>query len=340
MKTLLKLSLITTLGLGQLAYAQHSTHPAGQKIQAIMGTQDAIDATPRCDVDLMGGDAGGSLAAINMVPCLLNLQAGVTGPTGAAGVTKTLTFDGYSFKAHIVVLDTPVTVDGKTYDYEAKIWTCDTNCNATTDFFPAIWMAFSANATKSVNKGVLVNNFDADTGNFIGASFIRWDTGSATTTRNIESVQGECRSDGSFDSRFMKYTREVSTGITKYAMREGDNTAEAYTLLIELNTKTNIGSVNENGSGADPFERKAATLVFDGANRSDYTYTATGTYTPSFLTLPTFNANSFTAVACTGGAISAGNTNGTITELGKGVGLLASPLAQPMNGMTLNPSNI
>ena len=342
MKNFIKLSIITTLSLNQFAFGAGNINTT-QQIASMLGTQDAIDATPSCNLDLMsGGDAGGNLGVINMVPCLLNLQAGIKGATGATGVTKTLTFGKKTFKAHIVVLDTPVTVDGTKYDYETKIWTCTGTCASATNYFPSIWMAFSANGAKTINEGVMANNFDADSGNFIGSSFMKWNSGDGEAKKIIKSVHGECRDDDSFDTHFMDYQRVVASGVAKLSTIAGNHaSANKYaSLVIDINN--NVGYLADDiaQSSVLSFTRTAATVAVDGENRSDFTYAQGGTYTAAFLDLPTFNLGSFASVTCTDGAVSAGKTNGGVTGITKGVGVLATPLTSAMNGMTLNPDNI
>jgi len=340
MKKTINTGLFASLFLTQAAFA--APIDATSAIRSNLGTQEAITATTSCDVDNMGGEGGGNLAVVNMVPCLINRQAGIHGAT--TGVTKSMAFDGNSFKARIVIEDAGVTIDGVSYDYEAKIWTCEGTCSAAADFYPAIWMAFSANGNKTTNKGVVVNNFGASDGSFVGSAFIKWDSGTGSAKRVIESVQGECRSDSSFDSRFMDYERTVTSGgLTKLSTITGNATVANNYASIVLDSNSNVGYAADdiNQTSTASFTRTAGTVVLnDASTASDYNYAVGGTYTGTFLGLPTFNGASYAGVVCTGSAVTGGATNGSIDGIGKGVGVLSTPMTNVMNGMTLHPTSI
>lgn len=337
MKLIYKLPLIGLVILNS-AFAQDVA--GTDALVQYFGTQDAMDATLKCDVDLMGGDAGGNLAAVNMIPCLINLQTNISGTTRPEGLTTKLSFGKTSFSAHIIIDKKNNTIDGIAYDYEMKMWICESNCKTASDFYPAIWQAFSADAKKVVNRGVLVNNFDAGAGNFIGANFIRWNTGTGVSTRKIESVQAECDSGSGVDTRFMSYIRDINSGLLQFSVVRGDESIQTGSTQISLDTKKNEGSISINASGGTQFMRKAATVVIDGVNRKDYEYPVGGSHSPSYLALPTYTTTAFPTVECAGGKVTKGIKNGTIEGLGRGEGVLKTPLSKEMNGMTLHPDKI
>src|SRR5690606_20905216 len=112
------------------------------------------------------------------------------------------------------------------------------------------------------------------------------------------------------------------------ALVEGDTTTDSKSTLISLDLKKNEGSVSDDDpSNAIGFKRVPSKVTIDGKDYDDYAYSAGGSHTPSFITLPNFNTNAFTGVACAGGFISSGSTNGTINGLGRGIGVLTTPLA-------------
>ena len=146
-----------------------------------IGTQQAMDATAVCDINLMTGSNGGNLGTPNQILCMVR-EMGLTGPTSAAGATRTINIGG-AFDVHYILSIPGPTIDGTSYGYELKIWTCGSGCTTVNGFLPAIYTVFNVDADKTINNGLLINNFSADSGTIKGSAFIKWDVGSATTTK-------------------------------------------------------------------------------------------------------------------------------------------------------------
>lgn len=333
-------SIKIVLSVSALMFAWNtsaSVTDAANDIISALGVRAAQEATQTCDVDNMiknyGPGDGGRLSAINVIPCVINkigLPAG--GITGSGGLTKSITLSGNTINVHFIVGPGPISVDGKTYDYEVKIWACSGTCDSVSAYYPLAYMAFSSNNAGTINKGVMALNSNAQSGSIAESQFVRWDTGSATATKTIDNIDAECGS----EIRTYAYTRvgdEAKSSVISVTASTAQGSAESW------NWSGNDGVYGSDTSvtpGAAPslvggFTRTASTY--------DFTYTAGGSSTatllnyPSFLSVATMQGSDYVGIDC--------NTIKTsgFPKVVTGVGILSTPITA-MGGMGTHPDNL
>jgi hypothetical protein len=309
---------------------------ATQRIASDLGTQQAITATQTCDLTLMTGQAGGNIGTPNQMLCLMN-NLGITGATASTGVTTTASVGNQTLTMHYIVNSPGPTVDGVTYSYEMKVWTCASNCTSVSVFFPSVYVAFNTSSDQSVNNGVLVNNFGAYSGTIEGSAFIKWDVGTATTNKFFRLNMVDCSSSPA-TALYTYYTRTGTTAtINELWSNDGSNiTRTAMTWDTTAGTgnwqmDNTVSAGGDTPSWSGGFSRVASA--------TDYTYSSastSGSYTiGAYPTqMPGSKILTNQTVTCSGITTSNGVT--TVTD---GTNVLSTPMTA-FGGMTLNPPNI
>lgn len=335
-KLIFATAIIASLSFSSQAFAQSMSGATG-RVAGELGTKDGLDATTTCTLACMTGSAGGNIGLVNQMMCLMKAQSLTV--TGTTGVTKVIDLgNNQTVTAHIVLNKPGPTIDGVDYTYELKVWTCGTGCTATTGFLPAVYTAFNTNAAFTVNNGVLINNFSADSGSIKGSSFVKWDTGGNTTVRTIKLAMVDC-SNSPTGANFLKYTR---TGDT-LTLNELNSSASGVVTRSALTWSQNSDQGNwmqdslVSAGGDSPAWGGGWTRTASG---TDYTYSAASTFAQySISAFPT--EISGTAIS---GSNYQGITRSAITQSGvplvtTGAGILTTPMTAN-GGMTTNPPNI
>lgn len=310
-------------------HAVADVNSATNRIINNLGTKQVIDATATCDIDTMVASNGGNLATPNLVLCL----AQNLGLTGTASGTPTVTIAGNPITFHYELATPGPTIDSTAYDAELKIWTCGSSCTTTTNFLPAIYTAFNANSSGSINNGVLTNHFNSDSGTIQGSSFIKWDTGSGTSTKSIILNMVDCNASPT-GAAYTVYNR---TGDESKMNELYYNGSTMMRTALAWNNVTNSGNWQEDnvsGAGGD------APAWGGGWSRStsgtDYTY-STGSV-DSAITINPYSTSMSGANLTSNQALSCSATAG-VSSVVDGSNILTTTMT-PMGGMTTNPSGL
>jgi len=309
---------------------------ATNRIASEIGTQEAINATVTCNLDAMVGANGGNIGTPNQMLCLAK-SMNIAGATAASGVTTSLTVGGQAFTVHYIVDAPGPTVDGVTYAYDMKIWTCGTGCTTASAFLPAIYVAFNASSDGATNNGVLINNFAADSGTLQGSAFIKWDVGSSTATKYFRLNMVDC-SNSPTTAIYAYYTRVGTLATLNELNSQGSGVNRT---ALAWDTSANTGNFQEDTVSSAGDDSPPWTGGFSRvASATDYTYSAagTGSYTigayPTQMSGATLSGSSNQAVDCTG--ITASNGVPSVTS---GANVLTTTMTA-MGGMALHPDSI
>jgi hypothetical protein len=337
MKTTIQLAVVSFVCLFSVM-AQGTLSDAAQRIVSEIGTQQSITATLTCNLDLMVGGSGGNIGTPNQMLCLAK-SMNIAGATPAAGVTSQVTVGGQTFTVHYIVTSPGATIDGVTYNYEMKIWTCGSGCTTASAFFPAIYVAFNASSDGVTNTGVLINNFGADSGTLKGSAFIKWDVGSATTTKYFRLNMVDCSS-APTTAIYAYYTRVGTVATMNELVSQAAATVTR--TAVAWDTSANTGNWQQDSvvsaGGDSPAWSGGFTRT---ATATDYTYSAASTsssYTigayPTEMSGTTLSGASNQGITCSG--ITASNG---VTSVTSGANVLTTTTTA-MGGMTLHPDSI
>jgi hypothetical protein len=339
-KITLLLLVAGLLSSSAYAYTEAGTVP---DIASLIGSQAAITATLTCNIPAMTGNAGGQLGTVNQLLCIMS-SLGLTGPTGAKGLTRVVSFGGNagSVTMHLVLNGPGPAVNGVGYAYEVKLWTCGTNCTSTAGFLPAVYAEYNV-AGPAINNGYLINNYSASSGTLKGTSFIQWDLGNATINKYFKISQVDCSSAPTFarNAVYLK-TGTLTSQTDIFSNSPGAVSRNALSWMTNAGLGNWFADNTVNAGGDSPAWLGSFSRVASG---SDYAYTDTGAAIPTpVIPLQTFQT------AVSGATISGATWQGidctTITAtagvpaINIGTGVFNPPLTQANNGMPLNPPNI
>ncbi len=332
-----KIYFATLISLFISTGSQATVSTATQRVASDLGTQEAIEASAICDLDKMIGSSGGNLGTPNTMLCLIK-KLGLTG-TGEA--TTVISIGGQSFTMHYILSSPGLTADGVTYDYSLKVWTCGTSCTTAANFLPAVFTAFSASSDGTINKGILINNYSADSGTLKGTSFIKWDVGSATTNREITLNMVDCSSSPTF-AGYTVYTRNGTTGMVTLNNMSSQSTGSVSRIALAMDMSTNVGNWQEDtvvSSGGDSpawsggFTRTATSTDWTYASATTDSSITINPYTTK-MTGALLSGATYQGVTCAG--ITA---TGGVTSVNDGTNVLTTPVTAN-GGMALHPDNI
>jgi hypothetical protein len=317
-----------------------------QRIASEIGTQQALTALATCNIAVMASGSSGNIGTPNQLLCVMK-TLNITGPTTAAGVTTQVTISSQTLTIHYIVDAPGATIDGTAYAYDMKVWTCGSGCTTVSAFLPAIYIAFNASSDGTISNGVLSNNFGADSGSIKGSAFIKWDMGSATTTKFFTINMVDCSSTP-YTAVYGYYTK-VGTVSSLYDLTaQGSGVTRT---AVMWDNSTGIGNWNGdsllNAGGDSPAWLGGFTRTASG---TDYTYSAQATSGSLTMgTYPTAMPGATLSGATNQGACAALNVgvsyaaitaaNG-VAAITNGTNVLTTPLSSPMGGMPLNPPNI
>ncbi len=317
--------------------AQATLSNAASRYSSDLGLQDAQDAAATtCDLTRMTGSAGGNLGTPNALLCLLRNYS--INKVGTA--TTQMDIGSSTIYVHYEMSAPGLTVDGVTYTHQMKIWTCGTSCTDVNNFLPAVFVTFTANKERTLNKGILVNNYGADSGTLKGTSFIKWDVGSSTENRQIVLNMVDCSSSPT-TANYAVYTKNKTTNVVTHnsIMSQGSGVTRN---AITMNLTSNVGNwesdTTSSAGGDSPAWGGGFTRVASG---TDWAYSAAST--DSSLTINPYTTvmtgtkiqdSSHQGVTC--GSLTA---NGGVTALNDGTDVLTTPISAN-GGMTLHPTSL
>lgn len=306
------LTLLSGVLLQPLAYGH-----GGDGLQSLLGifygTEIAKEGQKNCSIR---SDDGSILGYINNFFCIFEKKFGITGPTGEAGITNTLTLSsGSKVQVHVQVTGSSgggaVLANGTTYDFEGKIWAClissTATCASADQFVRMFYIAWSYKPNRTVNKGFMIHQFGVTTGSVGGAMKIEYDLGTSSAqqvlhalvydhhdTSNIVRFRADSSKVGSVLSLTLMSKNESTSQATRVAAKV-DFAAESGALYVESNVFGGQGveTLNSTASG----DTGATPYCFTRAKSSDgvdYTYTLT---TTASCTVPAFPAETMNQLA-------------------------------------------
>jgi len=328
-----KIFLTTFTGLvifSQLAHADLNS--ATGRIVGNLGSKQAIDATGTCDISTMVTANGGNLATPNIVLCLMKNQS-LTAATASTGVTSSVTIGGSPLSFHYILSAPGPTIDGQAYDYELKIWTCGSGCSVVTGFLPTIYTVFNANSSGTINNGILINHFNADSGTIQGSSFIKWDTGSATATKSITMNMVDCHAVPT-GAAYVVYNRTGDQATLNDLYYNGTSVMRS---ALAWNFSTDLGnwqsdSISSAGGDSPAWGGGFSRTVSGG----DYTYSAGSV--DSAMTIHAYPTAMSGANLTSNQALTCSATAG-VPAVANGSNILSTTMTA-MGGMTTNPPNL